>query len=41
MTVMDIVNAAQEYLNGNGAANPFFVAVDAVPGSGHRLRGGT
>lgn len=26
---MDIVNAAQEYLNGNGAANPFFVAFDA------------
>lgn len=29
MTVMDIVTAAQEYLNGNGASNPFFVAFDA------------
>ncbi len=26
---MDIVNAAQEYLNGNGVSNPFFVAFDA------------
>ena len=26
---MDIVNEAQEYLNGNGVSNPFFVAFDA------------
>ena len=26
---MDIVNAAQEYLKGDGASNPFFVAFDA------------
>ena len=26
---MDIVNAAQEYLNGNVISNPFFVAFDA------------
>ena len=26
---MDIINAAQEYLSGNGASNPFFVAFDA------------
>ena len=26
---MDPVNAAQEYLNGNGTSNPFFVAFDA------------
>ena len=26
---MDIVNAAQEYLKGNGTSNPFFVAFDA------------
>ena len=25
---MDVVNATQDYLNGNGASNPFFVAFD-------------
>lgn len=30
MTAMDVATAAQEYLNGNGASNPFFVAFDAA-----------